>query len=187
MMEHLYPKTVKITTPETNNNNNDKKSAISIKNLHNERIKENKIMENSMDFDNKKINPEERHIDNDTQLRQVVEKSRPNKEDPSALISPQERILSNKNCVNLLNPLIVDEQHVTQPKKLKTESPAGPLSAGNFIEVRKEDDIVDLEARMQRERARILQGYSNSLGNAQRARDDQVLFFQNESDSSMDF
>ena len=176
MMEHLYPKTVKISTSEANNNNNDKKSAISIKNLHNERIKENKTMENSIDYDNKKINLVEKDVDSETQQRLVVEKSRPTKEDPTALISPQERKISNKNCMNLLNPLIVDEPNITQPKKLKTETPAGPLSAGNFIEVRKEDDIVDLEARMQRERARILQGYSNSLGNAQRAREDQVLF-----------
>ena len=95
-----------------------------------------------------------------------------NDDDSSALISSHESKISNKDQLSSLKPLIVDENNVIQPKKLKTETSA---SREALKEPSNNESIMDLEAKMQRERARILGGYTNSLGNAQRVRQDQVM------------
>ena len=89
-----------------------------------------------------------------------------------ALISHHERKISNKDQGSSLKPLIVDENNVIQPKNLKNETSE---SREALTEPSNKESIMDLEAKMQRERARILGGYTNSLGNAQRARQDQVM------------
>lgn len=170
MMEHLYPKTVKISTSETNNNNN-KTNVTSAKIAVNEREKAYKTSENRIDSDRKENDLSEE--DTNHMMKPIEVRALSNNDDvSSALISPQERNISRKEYTNSLKPLIVDENNVIQPKILKRET---PVSKETFAESNNKNHILDLEEKMQRERARILGGYSNSLGNAQRVREDQVL------------
>ena len=170
MMEHLYPKTVKISTSETNNNN-DKTNVTSTKIAVNEREKEYKTYEHT-NYSDKKENDLSEEDTNHMMKPIELKALSSNDEISSALISPQERKISRKECTNSLKPLIVDEHNVIQPKMLKRET---PVSKENFSESNNKNHILDLEEKMQRERARILGGYSNTLGNAQRVREDQVL------------
>ena len=170
MMEHLYPKTVKISTSETNNNNN-KTNVTSAKIAVHDRANAYKTSENRIDSDRKENDLSEE--DTNHMMKPIEVKALSSNDDvSSALISPQARKISRKECTSSLKPLIVDENNVIQPKILKRET---PVSKENFAESNDKNHILDLEEKMQRERARILGGYSNSLGNAQRVREDQVL------------
>ena len=172
MMEHLYPKTVKISTSETNNNNS-KTNITSSKIAINEIAKEYKTSEHTIDNGRKENDLSEEDTNHMTKPKISEMKAVSSNDDgPSSLISPQERKISRKECTNSLKPLILDENNVIQPRISKRETPA---FRENFVESNNKDDILSLEEKMQRERARILGGYSNSLGNAQRVRDDQVF------------
>ena len=172
MMEHLYPKTVKISTSETNNNNS-KTNITSSKIAINEIAKEYKTSEHTIDNGRKENDLSEEDTNHMTKPKISEMKAvSSNYDGPSSLISPQERKISRKECTNSLKPLILDENNVIQPRMSKRETPA---FRENFVESNNKDDILSLEEKMQRERARILGGYSNSLGNAQRVRDDQVF------------
>ena len=103
-MEHLYPKTVKISTSETNNNNN-KTNVTSAKIAVNEREKAYKTSENRIDSDRKENDLSEE--DTNHMMKPIEVKALSNNDDvSSALISPQERNISRKECPNSLKPLI---------------------------------------------------------------------------------
>ena len=135
-----------------------------------ERANAYKTSENRIDSDRKENDLSEE--DTNHMMKPIEVKALSNNDVSSALISPQERNITRKECTNSLKPLIVDENNVIQPKILKRET---PVSKETFAESNNKNHILDLEEKMQRERARILGGYSNSLGNAQRVREDQVL------------
>ena len=167
-MEHLYPTTVNLSISE---NNNNKTKSTSTKIAFYDKIKEHKRLENSADKNEKDVTTMG-ETNCKRKQKPEAENSRTQREEYSSVfISPQIAKTSSSNYKNPVKPLTIDEPSINHLKVSRTDT---SVSMGSSTETNDKDNIMDIEARMHRERARILGGYSNTPGNTQRVRDDQV-------------
>ena len=172
MMEHLYPTTVKLSTTE---NNNNKKDASSHGNASNEKETDRKGSEHTKvdNAKNSSASTNERHLEMTPNQKNVESSSPKTVKSSSSLVSPLVKKTSYQNTMDPLPPHTIIEPLISRPESISMDVDRSNSSSRNAHE---KQNIVDMEARMQHERTKLLEGY-NTLNNITRMREDQVHFY----------
>ena len=170
MMEHLYPTTVKLSTTE---NNNNKKDASAHGKASNAIETDRKGLEHTKvdNAKNSSASTNERHLEMTPNQKNVESSSPKTVKSSSSLVSPLVKKTSYQNTMDPLPPpTIIEQISISHPESISMDVDRSNSSSRNAHE---KQNIVDMEARMQHERTKLLEGY-NTLNNITRMREDQV-------------
>lgn len=169
-MIHLHPATINVSPSENNNNNSDSSQTIAF----NAKITERKFSDDPL-HNGKEITTAIKEKTSMLIPKYKNDESSPNKKDnsSSALVSPMSHKLSCPSIMEPLQPLSIPEQCIIRPKSASMDIDG---SRDSSMDTNEKQQLINIDARMQRERARILGGY-NTLSNASRIREDQVICY----------
>ena len=170
MMEHLYPTTSSLSTSE---NNNNKKETFSQNFAFNAKISERNFFEKPSHNDKNNFASIKETNSSVRSKPATGESSSFKKEDHSSMIcSPVMQKASTPNILEPLQPLVIhNEASLTQSNATAMRMDING-SKDASIAANTKQNVIDMDARMQRERVRILGSYNNALNNAPRVRDE---------------
>ena len=175
MMEHLYPTTSRLSTSE---NNNNKKENSSQNIAFNAKMSERNFFEKPLHNDKNNYDSIKETNSSVSSKPSTGESSsfRP-EEHTSMVCSPVMKKSSTQNVMEPLKPLVINnEASLTQSNITTTRMDIDGSKAAS-IAANSKQNVIDMDARMQCERARILGDYNNAINNAPRVRDEHQVIY----------